>query len=422
MKFFNIKQHFYKYINKEEYVMAISIVFGAIFSVLMSSYSSYLTDKNNRIDMLNKKPLNHIWIDCITPEEYEFMIDKKNWKPSSLRKKQEYKPKKNQEKLIDNLNKWLVNQRKKQIKEYEVEPESLKKLAELNKTTYTINKDEMQNDEYIATETSSNNNNVKNKINILPPDRKKKVEEKQYFVIQEAGSNARNNPMEFKKNNKKQNVKISTTNKKIGKIADKDIRKDRSIFESLIKIWRAALYRKEAKKGQVIHTGYDRYGNKIFYEKNYKNNNKTENTVQQIKNEDTTSSFVFLNPVLIIDGNIQNAQNSVFNKNAIENNLNADEIKILTYLEYNFEKCWYKKNKNNNSLREINISVFYNQDKNISDIKINSINGNKNTEKQKVFVKNVIDIITSCKISNITDLTSKNYNLWGKMNIILINN
>jgi len=62
--------------------------------------------------------------------------------------------------------------------------------------------------------------------------------------------------------------------------------------------------------------------------------------------------------------------------------------------------------------------VFYNQDKSISNIKINSINGDKNTEKQKVFVEDIINMMALCKISNITDLTSKNYNLWGKMNII----
>ena len=89
MSFSKIRQHMYKYIGKTEYTMAVSVVFSFICSILISGYSNYLSDRNERIDRLNKKPLNHIWINYITLEEYEYMVNKNNWKPANLKKEQQ---------------------------------------------------------------------------------------------------------------------------------------------------------------------------------------------------------------------------------------------------------------------------------------------------------------------------------------------
>ena len=96
-KIIAFKQHFFKYINKAEYAMALSAVAGSFCTTIIQSYSSYLSDRNARIERINKTPLNYIYVDYISYEMYEQIIDKRNWKSSAERDKIEQMTIKNNE-------------------------------------------------------------------------------------------------------------------------------------------------------------------------------------------------------------------------------------------------------------------------------------------------------------------------------------
>ena len=139
MDIFTFKQHFYKYISKAEFAMALSAVVGTIGTNFVSGYSSYLTDRNDRIERLNKKPLNYIYVDYISFNDYQKMIDRRNWKPASLRPKQDENSSRKKiiqkEQIITTVNDWLSKNTKKNNsanQENEVSMESLQQLAKDN--------------------------------------------------------------------------------------------------------------------------------------------------------------------------------------------------------------------------------------------------------------------------------------------------
>ena len=94
------RQHFFQYINKAEFTIALSSVFGTIASTILFGYSSYLSDRNDRIRRINKTPLNHIYVDYISYEDYVKMIDKRNKFKSGKESEEYYK---NLGKEIDEL-------------------------------------------------------------------------------------------------------------------------------------------------------------------------------------------------------------------------------------------------------------------------------------------------------------------------------
>ena len=162
MKLWTIKQNFYKYISKTEYAMAFSIVFGSLGTKFVNDYSKYLSDRNKRIERINKQPLNHIWVDYITYEQYLQMIDRKNWKPSAMRNIAEQQDDKsiiNKDTVINSVNNWLVKQTKKENNTNEVNPDSLRQLSEMQQDMNMQSKPKVNNEQNINKE----NNIVKKK-------------------------------------------------------------------------------------------------------------------------------------------------------------------------------------------------------------------------------------------------------------------
>lgn len=419
-----LKYHFFKYISRAEYMTAISIVFGSIVTTLLSSYSNYLDDRNNRIKRLNEKPLNNIYVDYITYEEYQRIIDKKNWKPSSLRPKQEEENAFKKEKLLQTVNKWLANQVRKKTLESEVNQESLRKLVEFNnnqQTQFEINKqyNNTINDpkntnsaEILNTAEQDKNFTQINKKanNSLPPERKK--------LDTYSNQNKRHLFSNFFSETSEQDKKI------VGKIAGKDIKKDANIFDSLRDVWRTIFFYE--KKQVPVKKYHHEYGKKNkTTNKKYKNiNSQTNDNISNVENVENVDSNLkhsdnFLIPTFVIDGNLQEMDKYIkFQKIASNNNTNTNDLKMLAYLEYTIEKCWhdkYKINYQNNPIDAV-ILVTYTKDAEISDIKIDNLI-NISDETSSNFIRDVANMLSSCKITNIKNLTKKNYNLWGKLKI-----
>ena len=449
MKLWTIKQNFYKYISKTEYAMAFSIVFGSLGTKFVNDYSKYLSDRNKRIERINKQPLNHIWVDYITYEQYLQMIDRKNWKPSAMRNIAEQQDDKsiiNKDTVINSVNNWLVKQTKKENNTNEVNPDSLRQLSEMQQDMnmqsrpkvndeQNINKENniVKKNDYVQTESISKIGELSNSNNktILPPGKQKESEKQKYFVVQEAGGYSRYDPSQFKKNNKKQNIELMTKNskQKVGKIAGKEIEKDESVFQSLAHIWRSLIYKDVKKYGQVIDSRFDQYGNriKITPKKKKVRNNKTptvnNDTMKEEKElikSEQQQSIRFINPTITIDGNLQQISDyNNFQQIAVTNNITAIYLKALSKLEYTFESCWYQKyrNKYGNNFADAILELHYNKNKQIIEIKILNIDKNLSSSQQKEFIQDITTMMTSCKIEDIQNLNTNNYNMWGKITI-----
>lgn len=448
MKIAVFKQHFYKYISKAEFAMALSAVVGTIGTNFVSGYSSYLTDRNDRIERLNKKPLNYIYVDCISFDDYQKMIDRRNWKPANLRPKQDENSSRKKiiqkEQIITTVNEWLAKNTKKNNsanQENEVSTESLQQLEKDNNfigNDYTLNVQEQD------IETTENNTtkdatsayvNVVSKIsgkknNNLPPMKKKEKEQMRYFIVQDS-TGRKYNPRDYSGHTTKQRIQLKESGKKkpIGTIAGHEIEKDDNIFQSLLAIWRTILFIKTDKNNQIINSNYDQYGNRItkVTQRNQekqstkriignitgKNRNETHNGQEDIQ-------LNFIVPTFHIDGNLQKmTEYNKFKEIATENNLSAFELQTLSYLEYAFEDCWHKQfnDKYGNNYINALFSVAYTQNGEVYEIKLESLNTKLSQAKQKMFKEDIVNLLTSCDITEIKNLSKDNYRLWGKVKI-----
>ena len=435
MKIAILKQHFYRYIDRAEYAIAISLVVGTFATMVPQEYSSYLSDRNKRIERLNKNPFNHINVDYISFEKYQWMTDRNNWKSASLKpndlssKKNNYK-----DEVIETINSWLIKKTKKEANNNEVDPESLQKLAEMNgRAIATSSFRQKSSGQIINGETVGVDNNSIGENGNLPPNIKTKVEQQKYFIVQESGGARRYDPKQFRTSKKRQNLESMSANskQKVGIIGGKNIEKDESIFQSIMHIFRAILYKDTKKYGQVINSNYDQYGNKI---KKQKTTTKQQDVMVSEKEEDygigsgigndnqkqSEDNIIFLIPTFIIDGNLQqiNSFNEI-KKISASNSTSATNFQMLANLEYIFEKCWYQKYKNvygNNFISAI-FTVLYDRNGKVSDVTINEIDDKVDYEHRKKFVNDVTDMLFACDISKTQHLTKMNYNIWGKIKI-----
>ena len=448
MDIFTFKQHFYKYISKAEFAMALSAVVGTIGTNFVSGYSSYLTDRNDRIERLNKKPLNYIYVDYISFNDYQKMIDRRNWKPASLRPKQDENTSRKKiiqkEQIITTVNDWLSKNTKKNNsanQENEVSTESLQQLEKDNNfisNDYTLNVQEQDietTENNTTTDATSAYVNVVSKIsgkknNNLPPIKKKEKEQMRYFVVQDS-TGRRYNPRDYGGRETKQLIQLKESEKKkpIGTIAGQAIEKDDNIFQSILKIWRTILFIKTDKNNQIINSNYNQYGDKIT-QANEKKQEKplTKRIISNItgKNRNETHNgqediqINFIVPTFHIDGNLQKmTEYNKFKEIATENNLSAFELQTLSYLEYAFEDCWHKQfnDKYGNNYINALFSVAYTQNGEIYEIKLESLNTKLSQAKQKIFKNDIVNLLTSCDIKEIKNLSKDNYRLWGKVKI-----
>jgi len=434
MKIAILKQHFYRYIDRAEYAIAISLVVGTFATMVPQEYSSYLSDRNKRIERLNKNPFNHINVDYISFEKYQWMTDRNNWKPASLKpndlnsKKNNYK-----DEVIETINSWLIKKTKKETYNNEVDPESLQKLAEMNGRAIAASSFKQKSSgQIINGETVGVDNNSIDKRGNLPPNIKTKVEQQKYFIVQESGGARRYDPKQFRTNRKKQNLESVSANskQKVGIIGGKNIEKDESIFQSIMHIFRAILYKDTKKYGQVINSNYDQYGRKIKKQKTITQKNIviSENEedydfsdgIAYDNNKPVEDDVSFFIPTFIIDGNLQqiNSFNEI-KKISASNSMSATNFQMLANLEYVFEKCWYQKYKNvygNNFVSAV-FTASYDRDGKVSNITINDIDDKVDYEYRKKFVNDITDMLFACDISKTQHLTKMNYNIWGKIKI-----
>ena len=370
-KLVEFKQRFYRYISRAEYASAMAMVLGTIATSVVNSYSTYLSDRNARIERINKNPLNHISVEYISYETYEKMIDRRNWRPVSERIEEEKKEAINQankgtfeykkNELIKTINGWLASNAKRKNTNDEIDEETLRRMQSGTESFGSFNVNSGANNTKQNNETSKNSNNdnlldkqqqqlkslnkkseeddyemvqAKSKIgeltngkkNSLPPMKKPK-EKQRYFVVRECKNCVTNRVLDVKLSRKKQNIKIVRNEDKpiVGKIGSQTIRKDESIFDSIGRIWRAILHIKSNDKYQIIDSRFDQYGNRI------KNNDiaikKEKKVKQKIKKDNfKETDYEILAVEFDEEDDIGEIAEDANNKNVSKNTLNPVQV------------------------------------------------------------------------------------------------
>ena len=79
------KEQFYKYIDKKDFALAVSVVFSMFVSTALSSIYNYLDDKEKMYLQRAEHPPKRINVKFISFAEYEYMTNPDNWKPAILR-------------------------------------------------------------------------------------------------------------------------------------------------------------------------------------------------------------------------------------------------------------------------------------------------------------------------------------------------
>ena len=119
MKIGNFKKHFFSYVSKAEYTMALTSVISSIIMTLGKGYWGYLDDRNKRIERINNKPINNIFIDYITYDNYVKILDRSKWKPAEIRiakeKIEEQKRQNENNGFVETINGWLKNKTQKNL-------------------------------------------------------------------------------------------------------------------------------------------------------------------------------------------------------------------------------------------------------------------------------------------------------------------
>ena len=79
------KEQFYKYIDKKDFALAVSVVFSMFVSTALTSIYDYLDDKEKMYLRRAEHPPKRINVKFISFAEYEYMTNPDNWKPAILR-------------------------------------------------------------------------------------------------------------------------------------------------------------------------------------------------------------------------------------------------------------------------------------------------------------------------------------------------
>ena len=145
------------------------------------------------------------------------------------------------------------------------------------------------------------------------------------------------------------------------------------------------------------------------------NDNTTNNSKKSYSNRNNTAHHI------MIDKKLQktNEYNNYFNQK--NNEINLNDLKILSYIEYSLEECWYDKlKKYENFDFSITIKAFYSEKCELEKIKVIKLNSEVyRNEKEKLNIKkikeDIIETLKNCKINRMVNLDNDNYHVWKEL-------
>lgn len=455
------KEQFYKYIDKKDFALAVSVVFSMFVSTALSSIYNYLDDKEKMYLRRAEHPPKRINVKFISFAEYEYMTNPDNWKPAILRNADEEMVNEYHSKMSAVMTS-LMNQK------------SIQKLTKSDKLAIAksliAGKFKRENPDVDTTDLKEEEmvNIMSDRWKSKTVSKKKKKKEKkvvakgnlptmvgvqtnkakageEYFVVSDGNGGEVRNPDEARLDEKNP---LRDTNRSVSLAearyyANKNADDGEGIFQRIKNVLYAIVGKKKKDpRAMVVDTRYDRYGNRIDKStltagKHVEDgatpasplaNANTKAPTQQASSTaqqaaPAAAKVVKVNPVLQylkIDGSLEDMNGAARNLAMAEDAQGYETSIMISKIELNLEQCW---NRYIKKYKDSGIKLTY----------LLTFNPKRYPESAKVIQKVVpqttsdsvlhemerdaISVLNSCKFSDIKEMKQSNYKYWKEVQI-----
>ena len=412
MAYKNVKKKIFEYIKYGDLLLVFSTIITSCITFELRSISSYLDDKNARIQRLKEKPLNYVKINYISYDLYKSLLSVDN-----------------ENLLIDDISINNISNNNTNDVPYNDDNSTIK--DDIVSTAKSIGNKisiSMSNLDKLTIQNDSHKN-----YGNLPPEmqvKKQNNQDEDYFVVQ-ANFGKRQSIEDLKKNGKKHVELYNNTDDNqslVGTIGGQEIRKE-TIKETLINIWYSALHIKKKKYNSlIVNTNYDRYGNKrnnnvkkTTSVKNNKliNDNIQLNNINELQNGIDTNNNSYIQHI-ILDGNLQKlTDNSSMSDSNVILTYDMNLLLVISRLEYQLELCWSKyAKKYNNTSMSYTYLVSYDVNGLPTNVKfIRKTLPEFQEDNSQMMKKDIQDTIERCNILEVNGLNDNNYKFWKDIEI-----
>ena len=455
------KEQFYKYIDKKDFALAVSVVFSMFVSTALTSIYDYLDDKEKMYLRRAEHPPKRINVKFISFAEYEYMTNPDNWKPAILRNADEEMLDEYQSKMSAVMTS-LMSQK------------SIQKLTKSDKLAIAksliAGKFKRENPDVDTTDLKEEEmvNIMSDRWKSKTVRKKKKKKEKkvaakgnlptmvgvqtnkakageEYFVVSSGDGKQPRNPDEERLDEKNP---LRDTNRAVSLAearyyANKNADNGEGIFQRIKNVLYAIVGKKKKDpRMMVVDTRYDRYGNRIDRSTltagrrvedgaapasplatatTKAPTQQVSGTAQQAATE--AAKVVKVNPVLQylkLNGELDDMNGAARNLAMAEDSQGYETSVMISKIELNLEQCW---NRYIKKYKSSGIKLTY----------LLTFNPKKYPESAKVIQKVVpqttsdsvlremerdaINVLNTCKFSDIKEMKQSNYKYWKEVQI-----
>ena len=456
------KEQFYKYIDKKDFALAVSVVFSMFVSTSLTSIYNYLDDKEKMYLRRAEHPPKRINVKFISFAEYEYMTNPDNWKPAILRNADEEMVNEYHSKMSAVMTS-LINQK------------SIQKLTKSDKLAIAksliAGKFKRENPDVDTSDLKEEEmvNIMSDRWKSKTVRKKKKKKEKkvaakgnlptmvgvqtnkakagdEYFVISKGDGSRLRNPDEERLDEKNplRDADRPVTLAEARYYANKHADDGEGFFQRIKNVLYAIVGKKKKDpRTMVVDTRYDRYGNRINRSnltagKPVETNTQPASPVatataasptQQQANSITQQStseaakVVKVNPVLQslkLDGELDDMNGAARNLAMAEDSQGYETSIMISKIELNLEQCW---NRYIKKYKDSGIKLTY----------LLTFNPKRYPESAKVIQKvvpettsdgvlremerDVVSVLNSCKFADIKEMKQSNYKYWKEVQI-----
>ena len=445
------KEHFYKYIDKKDFAMAVSVVLSIFVSTTLSSIYNYLDDKEKMYLRRAEHPPKRINVKFISFAEYEYMTNPDNWKPAILRNADEEMLNEYHSKMSGVMTS-LMNQK------------SIQKLTKSDKLAIAKNlisgkfkrenpdvditnlkEEEMVNimsDRWRSKtqkkkkKKSATNRNMPTMV--VPNQKKAKVGE-EYFVVSDGNSGRLRNPDEERLDEKNplrdKDRPVSLAEARY--YANKNADNGEGFFQRIKNVLYAIVGKKKKDpRMMVVDSRYDRYGNRID-QSTLTAGRSVENYVPEGSSSVTASATaqksasmapaetktVKVNPVLQylkLDGELDDINGTSRNLAMAQDSQGYETSIMISKIELNLEQCWNKYiKKYKDSGIKLTYLLTFNPKKYPESAKViqKIVPQTTNDDILKEMERDAINVLNTCKFSDIKEMKQSNYKYWKEVQV-----
>lgn len=451
------KEQFYKYIDKKDFALAVSVVFSMFVSTALTSIYDHLDAKEKMYLRRAEHPPKRINVKFISFAEYEYMTNPDNWKPAILR----------------NADEEMVNEYHSKMSAVMTSLMNQKSIQKLTKSDKLAIAKSLIAGKFKRENPDVDTNDLKEEemVNIMSDrwksktvSKKKKKKEKkvvakgnlptmvgvqtnkakagdEYFVVSNGDGEQIRNPDEERLDEKNP---LRDTNRSVSLAearyyANKNADDGEGFFQRIKNVLYAIVGKKKKDpRMMVVDSRYDRYGNRIDQSTLTAGRrvedgaapaspvaaaivSNANNTASQTAQE--AAKTIKVNPVLQylkLDGELNDMKGAARNLAMAQDSQGYETSIMISKIELNLEQCW---NRYIKKYKDSGIKLTY----------LLTFNPKRYPESAKVIQKvvpqttsdsvlremerDVISVLNNCKFADIKEMKQSNYKYWKEVQI-----